>query len=301
MFKGSCGNKRLLCASWQAAIRALALSTWVFTVWSEERLPLSPRPGGCGFAKGKVLSAWSVTECVKFWNKMTFHSNLVVSGVFINKDASLCFCLCAPPLCWHNSAPHQCLGTNVPLADSLAFPLQLCNLPRESNHLATAACWLLAAFARVTRWCVITALCLPSFPRYPACPDRHPPFMWLPRLHRLLCLLILKFSVQTPPPLLSHTLISRCQSSPTPKCPSLLSKYQSGGDEEAAGPPACAWCIEALLSKTQFMCLLGKAGQKCWTLWWQHSPVRPVLMRTLQLTFDYFRGCVYERKGVYIS
>lgn len=261
MFKSNCGNKRLLCAAWQAAIRALALSTWVFTVWSEERLPLSPRPGGCGFAKGKVLSAWSVTECVKFWNKMTFHSNLVVSGVFINKAASLCFCLCASPLCWHNSAPHQCLGTNMPLADSLAFPLQLCNLPRESNHLGTTACWVLAVFARVTRWCVIMALCLPSFPRYPACPDRHPPFMWLPRLHRLLCLLILKFSVQIPRP--CSVTRSFLGANPLP-LPNALLSYPSislGGMRKLLGHRPVPGVLKLFSVRLSLFAYLGRQGR----------------------------------------
>lgn len=54
VFKSNYGNKRLLSAPWQAAIRALILSMWA-QQWEVKRWCLiSPRPGGCGFAKGKV-------------------------------------------------------------------------------------------------------------------------------------------------------------------------------------------------------------------------------------------------------
>lgn len=137
-------------------------------VRSEEMVPHLSQAWRLWICKGESPSAWSVTECVEFWNKMTFHSNLVVSGMFINKGTSLsAFTLVhhlhADIILHHTSA----WGLTCPLLIHLLSLCSsghsaLCSLSRGSNQLGAAASWLLAAFTPVTRWCVIVALSLPS-------------------------------------------------------------------------------------------------------------------------------------------
>lgn len=137
-------------------------------VRSEEMVPHLSQAWRLWICKGESPSAWSVTECVEFWNKMTFHSNLVVSGMFINKGTSLsAFTLVhhlhADIILHHTSA----WGLTCPLLIHLLSLCSsghsaLCSLSRGSNQLGAAAPWLLAAFTPVTRWCVIVALSLPS-------------------------------------------------------------------------------------------------------------------------------------------
>lgn len=119
------------------SLLACGYSQWEVKRWC----PISPRPRGCGFAKGKVLSAWSVTECVKCWNKMTFHSNLVVSGVFINKGASLLLSLhhlYADIILHHTSA----CGLTCPLLIH-CFPFAALGAQRSATCLERAISSLL--------------------------------------------------------------------------------------------------------------------------------------------------------------
>lgn len=86
-----------------------------------------------------------MTECVEFRNKITFHSNLVVSGVFINKGT----CLSAFILVHHLHADIILHHTS---AWGLACPLlihllslcssghsALCSLSRGSNQLGCSS------------------------------------------------------------------------------------------------------------------------------------------------------------------
>lgn len=85
---------------------------------------------------------------------MTFHSNLVVSGMFINKGTSLSAFISvhhlhADIILHHTSG----LGTDLALGESLAFPLQLWALSTLQlfSGEQSAVSWLLAAFTPVTR------------------------------------------------------------------------------------------------------------------------------------------------------
>lgn len=202
--------------------------------------------------RGKSLSAWSVTECVKLWNKKTFHSNLLASGVFINRVSALVLIV---PSCWHNSVPHQCLGTEVLLATSFAFPWRrwgFSALQLVLRQQSAGDCSLLSPGSLCTSHKTMCNWgCASILSPVPACLGRRLLFVRLPRPHRLPCLLKSNFPVQTSPAL-AQSHVDFCVPILSPaKCTPLLSRHQPRGSEEAAVPGACVWCTEFLCSRTQ--------------------------------------------------
>lgn len=171
----------------------------------------------------------------------------------------------------HADIAHQRLGTDMPLADSLAFPLRL---------------WALSALQlllrrRSARYCSVRApgsvrashkmMCNygsvpPILSPIARVPGQAPAFHVAPQTSQAsVLLLILKLSCADSPTLAqSHVGFCVPILFPAKRTP-LLSRHQPWGSEEHLCWGPVSGVLKLFPVRPGFMYLLGKVGQKCWT------------------------------------